>query len=72
VREFTESHTGERIQMRIGSFTSPPTLLVHPNRAGRDGLIGLSEETPKAILLGLTGRESIRRNPTTPARLPVR
>lgn len=53
VREFTEAHVGQRIQITIGTFSTPPALIVHPNRAGRDGMHGISEVNAKAILVGL-------------------
>ena len=57
VREFTEAHVGQRIQIRIGTFLTPSFLNAHPNRSGRGGMHGISEANAKAILIGLTGNE---------------
>lgn len=57
VREFTESHVGQRVQIRIGTFSTPPFLINNPNRAGRDGMHGISDADAKAIFVGLGGNE---------------
>ncbi len=57
VREFTEAHIGQRIQIRIGAFKTPPTMIHHANRSGRDGMHGISDADAKAIFVGLGGNE---------------
>ncbi|MBX3747057.1 MAG: hypothetical protein KF833_17250 [Verrucomicrobiae bacterium] len=57
VRKFTESHVGQRVQIRIGTFSTPPFSIDHPNRAGREGMHGMSDADAKAIFVGLGGNE---------------